>query len=125
VAQSFLQLAKVGAIDPESGDYLPPVKTDTLRTARDVVLASDAVSAAPLSLIARDIQAGRLAALKLRATWLCTSYGFVYRRDRLLSPAAEAFIAEVRAVEAELSSEERRLSEIVEPARTLSEAQRR
>lgn len=125
VAQSFLQLAKVGAIDPESGDYLPPVKTDTLQTARDVVLASDAVSAAPLSLIARDIQAGRLVALKLRAAWLCTSYGFVYRRDRLLSPAAEAFIAEMRAVEAELTSDERRLSEIVEPAFTLSETQRR
>jgi DNA-binding transcriptional LysR family regulator len=125
VAQSFLQLAKVGVIDPESGDYLPPVRADTVQTARDVVLASDAVGAAPLSLIARDIQAGRLVALKLRAAWLCTSYGFVYRRDRLLSPAAEAFIAEVRAVEAELTSDERRLCEIVEPAYTLSEAQRR
>lgn len=124
VAQPFLRLAKVGAIDPESGDYLPTVKTDSLQSARDVVLASDAVGAAPMSLIARDIQAGRLAVLKTRVPWLCTSYGFVYRRDRLLSPAAEALVAEVRAVEAELVREELQLSEVVQLTATLPEAQR-
>jgi DNA-binding transcriptional LysR family regulator len=124
VAQTFLQLAKVGAIDPDNGDYLPPVKTDTLQAARDVVLASDAVSAAPLSLIARDIQAGRLSSLRLRAAWLRTSYGFVYRRDRLLSPAAEAFIAEVRAVETDLAREELQVSGVVGSTSTMSEAQR-
>ncbi|MCX7892072.1 MAG: LysR family transcriptional regulator [Burkholderiales bacterium] len=117
IAKAFLALAKAGAIDPSTGDYLPPVKVDSIRTAREVVLASDAVSAAPLPLIAAEIDAGRLAALPLRLPWLKTGYGLVYLRDRPLSPAAEALAAEVRRVEAELVAETDRLQPVPAPAR--------
>lgn len=110
VAESFLQLAKAGAIDPESGDYLPPVKVDSIRVAKDVVMRSDAVGAAPLSLIATEVAAGQLLALALRLPWMSTGYGFVYLRDRLLSPAAEAFMAEVRRIEGERVAEARSLT---------------
>ena len=39
-----------------------------------------------------------------------TGYGFVYLRDRLLSPAAEAFMAEVRRIEVERLAEARSLT---------------
>jgi len=105
LAKMFLELANAGVIDPDTGDYLPAVKVDSIRTAREVVLASDAVSAAPLPLIAPEIKSGRLAALPVRLPWFKTGYGLAYLRDRPLSPAAEAFIAEMRRVEAELVTE--------------------
>ena len=52
VARDFLQLVKVGRIDADSGDYLPPVKVDSVPVAIDVVLHSDAVGLAPLALLA-------------------------------------------------------------------------
>ncbi len=99
VAAGFLQLARVGQVDPGSGDYLPPVKVDSVQVAKEVVLQSDAVGAAPLALLAAEIRAGRLLPLPLRTDWLHTRYGFAYLRERQLSPAAMAFMAEVRTVE--------------------------
>jgi DNA-binding transcriptional LysR family regulator len=107
VARSFLEIARVGAIDPGTGDYLPPVKVDSIAAAREVVTRSDAVAVAPRALIAADVTAGRLVELKLLLSWMHTAYGFVYLRDRALSPAAEAFMAEVRAIEMELAGTER------------------
>jgi DNA-binding transcriptional LysR family regulator len=101
VAESFLQIARAGAIDPDSGDYLPPIKVDSIRVAKDVVMRSDAVGVAPLSMIAQEMRSGQLVALALRLPWMSTGYGFAYRGDRMLSPAAEAFMTEVRSVEAE------------------------
>jgi len=105
VAESFLQIARAGAIDPDSGDYLPPIKVDSIRVAKDVVMRSDAVGVAPLSMIAQEMRSGQLVALALRLPWMSTGYGFAYLGDRMLSPAAEAFMEEVRSVEAEQSAE--------------------
>ena len=45
-----------------------------------------------------------------RAVWMQTGYGFVYPRGTALSPAAEAFMAEVRGVEAEIAAAEKQAS---------------
>ncbi len=103
VAATFLNLAKTGTIDPDSGDYLPPIKVDSIRLAKEVVMCSDAVGVAPLPLISVEIQSDRLMALPLWLPWMHTGYGFVYLRDRMLSPAAEAFMVEVRRIETELA----------------------
>jgi DNA-binding transcriptional LysR family regulator len=102
--RDFLELARVGRIDADSGDYLPPIKVDSVQVAKDVVLKSDAVGAAPLAMLAPEIRSGRLFALPLRLDWMHTRYGFVYLGERLLSPAAQAFMAEVRTVEAGMSA---------------------
>ena len=118
VAKMFFELAKAGIIDPDTGDYLPAVKVDSIRTAREVVLASNAVSAAPLPLIAPEIKSGRLAALPVRLPWFKTGYGLAHLRDRPLSPAAEAFIAEMRRVEAELVAEGQSVKDVLAPRRS-------
>ncbi len=102
VGAVFHRRAKAWAIDPDTGDYLPPVKVDNLSLVQAVVSSSDAIGIAPPCIIAREVQAGRLAALRFRARWLHTSYGFVCLKDRALSPAAKAFMTEVRSVEAAL-----------------------
>ena len=109
LSKMFLELANAGIIDRDTGDYLPAVKVDSIRTAREVVLASNAVSAAPLPLIAPEIKSGKIATLPVRLPWFKTGYGLAYLSDRPLSPAAEAFIAELRRVEAESVAERRTL----------------
>ena len=105
VADDFLRIAKAGAIEPDSGDYIPPLKVDSISVAKNVVMHSDAVAAAPLAMISAELRAGALTVLPLRLPWMATGYGFVYLRDRKLSPAAEALMAEVRRVEAEQFAE--------------------
>lgn len=106
VARRFLNHASAGSIDPISGDFLPPVKVNSVRSAIEVVLASDAVTTSPMALIEERVHAGSLVVLPLHEPWMCTAYGFVYLRASELSPAAEALMAEIRAVEAELSEAE-------------------
>jgi len=108
VAKDFLELAKAGTIDKDTGDYLPPIKVDSIRMAKDIVLASDAVAAAPFAFIAEEVAAGTLVALSARAAWMQTSYGFVHRRETTPSPAAEAFKDAVRRIESEVARTDRR-----------------
>jgi DNA-binding transcriptional LysR family regulator len=110
VAAQFLAFAKAGAIDRHTGDYLPPVKVDSIRMAKDVVLASDAVAAAPIAFIAEEIATGRVVPLRARSPWMQTGYGFVQLRDLTLPPAAEAFKTAVREVEDEMVAQERRVA---------------
>ena len=104
IARHFLAVAKAGSIDPDTGNYVPRLKVDTLSMAREVVLASDAVTGGRRRPFSDDVRAGRLARLRVAAPWARTAYGFVTRRDAALSPAAEAFKDEMRVIEAELAT---------------------
>ena len=115
VAVDLLRTAKVGRIDTETGDYVPPIRVDTMAAVKDVVMQCDAVGAAPLALIAREVRAGQLCVLPLRLDWMRTRYGFVHLRERQLTPAALAFMREVRSVEAELSGLAEHLRLVTEP----------
>jgi DNA-binding transcriptional LysR family regulator len=105
-SEAILPLTRYGQADGPTGDFLPPVKVDSIHVARDVVLASDAVSAAPRSTIASDLVAGRLAVIPVSAPWLHTAYGLVYRRSRTLAPAVLALMEHIRAVEREIERDE-------------------
>jgi DNA-binding transcriptional LysR family regulator len=104
LARHFLAVAKAGTIDRDTGDYVPPLKVDSVWMAREVVLASDAVTGGPVMLFDDDVAAGRLARLPISEQWGSTGYGFVARSDAVLSPAAERFKDEVRAIEAEVAA---------------------
>lgn len=93
-----------GSFDPRHQQFLPAVRVETFAGMKQVVAGSDAISAAPLRLIADDVRRGLLVPIRFAAPWLRLNYGFVYLRDRMLSPAARAFMAEVRAVEAEFAA---------------------
>ncbi len=99
VAKDFLDLAKAGTIDRNTGDYLPPIKVDSIRMVKDVVLASDAVAVAPIPFIAEEVAQRTLVVLPTRFAWMQTAYGFVSRRATAASPTAAAFRDEVRRVE--------------------------
>jgi len=90
------------ALDGTGTDLVPPLHVESIALARRIVAAGNAIAALPHVVIAAEVRAGTLATLPWRPAWLHTGYGFVYRRDRTLSPAALAFMREVRAAEAEL-----------------------
>ena len=119
VARDFLALAKIGTIDADTGDYLPPIKVESIQMAKDIVLASDAVSMAPIACVAEEIAAGTLAVLGTRPEWMQTSYGLTWLRDGALSPAAEAFRQAIRSVEQEIVTRELR-SNGAKPPRVLA-----
>lgn len=91
--------------NPSTGDLIPPLHVESIALARSIVTSCDAIAALPRVLVAGDLAAGRLAALPWRPAWLHTNYGFVYRTDRTLSPAVQAFIAEVTTIETALAAE--------------------
>lgn len=117
-ASVMSKLLKQGTTDASSGDYIPPIKVDSIRLAKDAVSVSDAVSLAPLAVITNELAAGTLVALPVKAPWLYTNYGFVHLTGRSLSPAAVAFMGKVRKVEQEIVAEEERLMvTVLEPRR--------
>ena len=101
---AYLARASRYPLVDEVGDYVPALKVDGVATARQIVAASDGVAALPRPLVARDLAEGTLVALTFHAAWLRTNYGFAWPRERPLSPPAQAFMAEVRAVEAEVTA---------------------
>jgi DNA-binding transcriptional LysR family regulator len=101
VGASLARASRHPLVD-EVGDYVPTLHVDGVQEAIDILLASDCVGLLPLPVAARDIDAGALTVLDHRAPWLRTNYGFVWSRGRPLSPPAEAFMAEARAVEDEV-----------------------
>jgi len=81
-------------------------RVDTFRLVREIVLASDAVGMATASQVASDERDGLLCRLPLNLPWLHTDYGFVRLKGRTPSPAALAFMASVREVEAALAGDD-------------------
>ena len=67
---------------------------------RNIVLASDALGVALSAQIARDCDDGLLAFVPVDVPWMQLNYGFITRRGRSPSPAAQAFRTCVLAVEA-------------------------
>lgn len=95
-----------GQLDEATGEYVPSIEVNTIRLMAETVAASDAFGIVPLLTALELGRDGRIATLPLRPPWLRTKYGFITLKQRTLSPAAEAFMHEVRAVEAILAGEE-------------------
>ena len=64
---------------------------------KQIVRSSDCVSAALESSIAHEVEAGVLVPLNVIGMNLKTSAGIIYRKDRMLSPAAQKFIDMVQS----------------------------
>jgi DNA-binding transcriptional LysR family regulator len=101
---SFLARASRHALVDDIGDYVPAFHVEAVQAAKQIIGASDSIGVLPGPVVAAELVAGVLAALPFKAPWLRTNYGFAYSRDRPLSPPALAFMAEVRAVEAEAAA---------------------
>jgi DNA-binding transcriptional LysR family regulator len=85
------------------GPVATTIRVDTFRLLRDIVIHSDALGLATPSQTEPDERAGLISRLPLELPWMHTQYGFVRLKDRTPSPAAVAFMENLRAVETALS----------------------
>lgn len=93
-------------IDETIGDILPRLATTSMATARAIVRRTDGIGLATLAQLDDDLQLGRLVTLDVDPPGTSAAYGLVTLRGRTLSPAAEAFAAVIREVEAERADAE-------------------
>jgi len=98
-------LNRSGGVDPDNGDFVPAVVVDDLTSAKKAVSMCDGIGAAPIGLLTQDIDRRELCQVPFEPPWLKLHYGFIYLKNRSLSPSAKAFIDEVRCIEEELNSE--------------------
>lgn len=95
-----------GALDPATGTFVPAWEVEIIGTAKWIVAGSDAIGGAMLAQIEHELEHGTFAVLPYRADWMRLDYGFIYLRDRTLSPAARAFMDECRRADAAIAARE-------------------
>ncbi len=88
-------------IDEKSGDLTPSIKAGDQTAARTIVAGSNAFSVATPLQIESSLHSGEFRVLDYHEPWMKVDYGFIYRHDRMLAPAAEAFMQYVREIESE------------------------
>ena len=103
-------LGRAGRIDACSGDFIPAITIDVPMQIADLLASSDTLALASLALMERDLDAGNVAVVPTSKVAFQASYGFIYLKDRSLTPAALAYMAEVRAVEGEIARREESLA---------------
>ncbi|MFT3809274.1 MAG: LysR family transcriptional regulator [Micropepsaceae bacterium] len=89
-----------GDADPVTGMVTLRLRVNSFSALLRIVMDCDAISAAPAALIRPHIEAGRLIALRAPYGWPELDYGIIRKRGRTPSPAAEAYMAELRRLEA-------------------------
>ncbi|EXI69031.1 MAG: Galactose-binding protein regulator [Candidatus Accumulibacter adjunctus] len=109
LAEHFGDCPAAGQADPEKGVFYPAVTLDTVSFGPMIAAVSDAIMLTTVGIAAQGLERGELAILDLHLPWQRTAYGFLTRSGRTPSPATLAYMACVRAVEAEAMAEERRL----------------
>ena len=93
-------------LDADHGELIPAIHVNSYALARQIACDTDALVPGTARMLAPELDAGRLVRLDFHMRGLRTNYAIIYRKDRSLSPAAQAFIDLVRAVEAEVVATE-------------------
>ena len=101
---------RAGHIDPLNGDFIPSVKVDLPINMSGFTAGKDILVLTGLPLVEQELAAGTMVPLPGLA--FPGRYGFLRLKTHSMSPAAMAFIAEIRAVEAEFVQREADLAAI-------------
>jgi len=92
-------MGRAGAIDKLTGDFVPAVDLWSPASIGELIEQSEVLALAPLSIVERQLASGRVVVVPSGAIEMRGRYGFLYLRSRPLSPAAQAYMAEIRAHE--------------------------
>jgi DNA-binding transcriptional LysR family regulator len=98
-------------IDRGTGGLIPAVEVDDLASARHIVSSSDAFGVAAPVQIEPWLHRREYRVLPYDAPWLRLDYGFIFLRNRMLSPAAMAYMELARGLEEKLDATNRALIE--------------
>ena len=93
-----------GVFDPMKDRFSPRVLVGTFGATKHIVLAGQGIGVALPFQLRREIADGDCIVLPIELPWMSLNYGFISKRGRTHSPAAKAFMDNVRQIEAECSS---------------------
>jgi DNA-binding transcriptional LysR family regulator len=82
--------------------FLPRILIGNFTAAKNIVFAGQGIGAALPFQLKREIDDGDCVLLPLELPWLRLNCGFISKRGRTHSPAAKAFMDNVRRLEKEL-----------------------
>ena len=91
-----------GVFDEAKKRFLPRILIGNFTAAKQIVLAGQGIGAALPFQLKREIDDGDCVLLPIELPWLSLNYGFISKRGRTHSPAAKAFMDNVRQIEKEL-----------------------
>jgi hypothetical protein len=103
-------LGAAGMIDPANGDFVPAVEVDVPMQPAVFLAGSNTLVFTLLSSVESELLAGDAVMVPVRGLELKCAYGFIYLNNRSLAPATQAYMAEVRALEAEIMAKEAMLA---------------
>ena len=95
-----------GAITAVRAVVIPAITIDVPMQIADLLAGSDILALATLALMERDLDAGNVAVVPTGKVAFQAGYGFIYLKDRSLTPATLAYMQEVRAVEKDIVERE-------------------
>lgn len=102
---------RAGRIDEFTGDFVPAVDLDVPMQLAQLVEGNDVLAFGGFTMVESDLESGRLAYVPTPQIELRGSYGFIFLRNRSLSPAAQAYMQAVRDVERQCVEREARLEQ--------------
>lgn len=106
-AATVLAGGGLGSSNADTGDFAPTIQVNSIAMARRIARDTDALVPGTIAMLTPDLKAGRLVVIDFHVAAMRTQYSLLYLRDRMLAPAAVAFVEILRAVEAELDAESR------------------
>lgn len=103
---------RAGRIDELTGEFVPAIDLGVPMQLGEFVRESDVLVFAMLGLMERELEAGTVAVLRIAGFDLRASYGFIYLKNRSLSPGTRAYMAALRDEEMLCAAREARLEKI-------------
>jgi DNA-binding transcriptional LysR family regulator len=103
IAPYFQRFGIKGRIDPATGDFIPAVAVDSASLMKSIVMNTNAFGAAPEVVISSELATGNVVALPVEAPWAVAEPGVIRLRERPMTPAQTTFLAEVRAIDREIT----------------------
>jgi DNA-binding transcriptional LysR family regulator len=88
-----------GVFDEVKNRFLPRILIGNFTAAKHIVLAGQGIGAALPFQLKREIDDRDCVLLPIDVPWLSLNYGFISKRGRTHSPAAKAFMDNVRQIE--------------------------
>jgi DNA-binding transcriptional LysR family regulator len=110
IAANLPPACRAGRIDALNGDFVPAIEIDVPFALADLLADSDALALASLALMEQDLESGSVALVPTTGIEIRAAYGFICLKDRSLTPAAQAYMQEVLAVEADIVQREAALA---------------
>ena len=88
-----------GVFEVAKDRFLPRIRVGTFGATKHIVLAGQGLGVAPPFQLKREIDDGECVLLPIELPWMSLNYGFISKRGRTHSPAAKAFMDNVRQIE--------------------------